>query len=133
MTAPSSPPAFGGMGADRDTLYDVAELDGGAPPPPTRTTRFGDQAADTPGGRWAAVVTNHPVRGPQTDGYAHPGSGRVAIWRTPTHGDRTTTRTADDRGWSLFYRTPPNRTLRFLADGTLSEMCELGDWTLLDG
>ena len=117
---------FGGMGADRDALYDLAVLEGGRPE--DISVLRGETPDDAPTGRWRAVVTTHPVKGPRIDGYQHPASRSVAIWRKGYLGD-INGRTADDKGWSLFLYPD----IRDVADGTLAELCELGDSVVLDG
>ena len=117
---------FGGMGQERDSLADLALLEGGRPD--DMPERRGEPPPDTPTGRWRAVITTHPVKGPRIDGYQHPASRRVAIWRKGYLGG-INGRTADDRGWSLFL-VPE---LKEVADGTLAELCDLGDSVVLDG
>ena len=117
---------FGGMGAERDSLYELAQLEGGRPADePERRRRL---PADTPTGRWRPVITTHPVKGPRVDGYQHPASLSVAIWRKGYLGG-INGRTADDKGWSLFLCPE----LREVADGTLAELCDLGDSIVLEG
>lgn len=116
---------FGGMGADRDGLADLAALEGGKPDDAPET--FRQMPEDVPTGRWRAVITSHPVKGPRLDGYQHPVSDSATIWRKGYLGG-VNGRTADDRGWSLFLYPE----MREIADGTLGEMCELGDSVMLD-
>ena len=117
---------FGGMGADRDALYDLAVLEGGKPEDVAAVR--GEIPDDTPTGRWMPIIASHPVKGPQLNGYRHPASESAVIWRKGYLGG-INGRTADDKGWSLFHY--PH--IREIADGTLAELCDLGDSVVLDG
>ena len=124
---------FGGIGPERETLADLATLEGGWPPAPD-TNRKQPPVPDQPGGRWKPVINRNPgitgLRPPQIEGYQHPGSSSIVIYRK--NYQHITDRTADDAGWSLYYLSA-SRTLTEVADGTLSEVAELGETLLLEG
>ena len=113
-----SPHWFGGPGPDREALADLAAIEGGFPPPPV-----GGQNDDDPGGLWVPIISQHWLRGPTIDGWRHPGTSAVAIYRHLVADIRE--RAADDRGWGLFLlrATGPHP----IADGSLADMVVLGE------